>query len=114
MPYFNNNSSILFGCSPPVAVGTTCRDNPDERKGGEFGTTTGSSVALRLAGDPPYTLLDADDRLLHAQPRQARCASSVRYRKKPGTVQYSQSTLHDGYGMTVHDRTVQCDPVNSR
>ena len=41
MPYFNNNSSILFGCSPPVAVGTTCRDNPDERKGGEFGTTTG-------------------------------------------------------------------------
>ena len=48
-------------------VGTT----PDERKGGEFGTTTGSSVALRLAGDPPYTLLDADDRLLHAQPRQA-------------------------------------------
>ena len=48
MPYFNNNSYILFGCSPPVAVGTTCRDNPDERKGGEFGTTTGSSVALRL------------------------------------------------------------------
>ena len=66
-------------------------DNPDERKGGEFGTTTGSSVALRLAGDPPYTLLDADDRLLHAQPRQARCASSVRCRKKPGTVQYSQA-----------------------
>ena len=91
MPYFNNNSSILFGCSPPVAVGTTCRDNPDERKGGEFGTTTGSSVALRLAGDPPYTLLDADDRLLLAQPRQARCASSVRCRKKPGTVQYSQA-----------------------
>ncbi|CAN0315397.1 unnamed protein product, partial [Ascophyllum nodosum] len=39
--------------------------SPDERKGGEFGTTTGSSVAPRRAGDPPYTLLDADDRLLH-------------------------------------------------
>ena len=38
-----------------------------------------------------YTLLDADDRLLHAQPRQARCASSVRCRKKPATVQYSQA-----------------------
>ena len=68
-------------------VGTT----PTRERGGEFGTTTGSSVALRLAGDPPYTLLDADDRLLHAQPRQARCASSVRCRKKPGTVQYSQA-----------------------
>ena len=77
MPYFNN-IYIFFGCLPCVFVCLCFVETTSTREREAVSAPRGNTVALRLAGHPPYALLDTDDRFLHAQPRQAQCISSVR------------------------------------
>ena len=66
-----NNSSIfsvvhrVIVCVLVLLSGQPVGAAPTREKEASLAPRQGSSVAPRRAGDPPYTLLDADDRLLH-------------------------------------------------